>query len=196
MHTHRPHKGKVGKKIKSFAKHPICALLPKGTCRVTSALPSILQLRRLTNLGVVRHFQALHFNTTEDYILWMFQSSDWGSGCCLTWCLAQGPKAGSASPFTSSLRNIIYGKPSTAVKLLVQQRWAVHWGSLPDGLQKPPSWAPFPAGTSSASTPCRRLPSHIPAKCLKYHCNTCFPMQPCLTLCTKKPNLERHKHII
>lgn len=60
----------------SFTKHLICGSSPKYMLRVTSALPSVLQLWCLTNPAVVRHLQALHFNAIEDNILWMFQPSE------------------------------------------------------------------------------------------------------------------------
>lgn len=77
LHTHTlaPER-EGGEKKRPFIKHPIYAPLPKRTLRVTSALPSAPQLRHLTNCGVARHFQALHFNTIEDDILWMLQSPE------------------------------------------------------------------------------------------------------------------------
>lgn len=56
-------------------KHPICALLPKHTSKIISALPLVLQLQHLTNHGVVKRFPAVHFNTTDD-VLWIFQSPE------------------------------------------------------------------------------------------------------------------------
>lgn len=61
---------------KSCTKNPVCAPLSKHTPRATLALPSVLQMQCLTNLCVVRHFQALHFNTIDDDILWMFPSPE------------------------------------------------------------------------------------------------------------------------
>lgn len=60
---------------KSCRKNPACAPIIH-TPRAILALPSVLQMQRLINLCVVRHFQALHFNSVDNDILWMFPSPE------------------------------------------------------------------------------------------------------------------------